>query len=96
MQSARDAENPDINTFTLPNLSSFTFTNSGTQVCFLMKVMMLDATDAKGVQAVSEASAPMDVYSLSGKLLVKGATKAQIAALPKGIYVAGGKKLTVK
>ena len=96
MQSARDAENPDINTFTLPNLSSFTFTNSGTQVCFLMKVMMIDATDAKGVQAVSEASAPMDVYSLSGKLLVKGATKAQIAALPKGIYVAGGKKLTVK
>lgn len=92
MQSAKDADNPDINTFALGNLSSFTFTNAGSQLCFLMKVKMIDATSARGVSAVA-ASETSDVYSTSGVLLIRNATPAQISALPRGIYIMGGKTI---
>lgn len=48
-----------------------------------------------GVEAV-EAATAADVYSLQGVLLKKGATPAEIEALPAGLYIVGGKKVVVK
>lgn len=95
MQSAQDAANPDVITFSLPNLSQFTFTNTGIQPCFMMEVAMTDATSAKGVQATAGAKATKNVYSVSGQLLISNASEAQIAALCKGVYIISGKKVVI-
>lgn len=39
---------------------------------------------------------PVDVYNLNGILVRKNLTKNEINNLPKGIYIAGGKKIYVK
>ena len=95
MQSAQDAANPDVITFSLPNLSQFTFTNTGIQPCFMMEVAMTDATSAKGVQAMAGAKATKNVYSVSGQLLISNASEAQIDALSKGVYIINGKKVVI-
>ena len=95
MESAQDAENPDIITFSLPNLSQFTFKNTGKQPCFMLEVAMTDATSAKGVRATAGAKETKNVYSLSGQLLISNAFEEQIAALSKGVYVINGKKVVI-
>lgn len=95
MESAQDAENPDIITFSLPNLSQFTFKNTGKQPCFMLEVTMTDVTSAKGVQATAGAKATKNVYSVSGQLLISNASEAQIAALSKGVYIISGKKVVI-
>lgn len=44
----------------------------------------------------STASHPNDVYNLSGVLVMKGATEADISTLPSGFYIVGGKKRIVR
>lgn len=96
MQSAKDAANPDIISFELPNLSEFTFKNAGLQPCIMLEVTMIDATDAKGVTAAKAVTTDNNVYSISGTLLIPNATETQINALPAGIYIINKKAVTVK
>lgn len=50
-----------------------------------------------GVENVSvDANERLDVYNLQGMLLISDADADQIASLPAGIYIIGGKKVTVK
>jgi len=93
MTSSKDATNPDIITFSLPYLSEFTFTNTGIQPCMMMKVTMTDATAVKGVKSNNADITGYNVYTINGTMLVSGATKKQINALPKGIYIINGKKV---
>lgn len=96
MKSAQDAENPDVISFPLPNLSQFTFTNTGEQPCFMLEVTMTDATSVKGVQTVGGAAVTSNVYSINGRLLIKNATDADINALGSGVYVVGNRKIMVR
>lgn len=96
MKSALDAENPDVISFSLPNLSQFTFTNTGEQPCFMLEVTMTDATSVKGVQTVGGAAVTTNVYSINGRLLIKNATDADINALGSGVYVVGNRKIMVR
>lgn len=96
MKSAQDAENPDVISFSLPNLSQFTFTNTGEQPCFMLEVTMTDATSVKGVQTVGGAAVTTNVYSINGRLLIKNATDADINALGSGVYVVGNRKIMVR
>lgn len=96
MQSVKDAENPDVITFSLPYLSEFTFTNAGHQPCIMLKVSMIDATDAKGVKTVETQIADNNVYSIGGTLLISNATAAQISALPAGLYIINKKTVAVR
>lgn len=96
MKPAQDAENPDVISFSLPNLSQFTFTNTGEQPCFMLEVTMTDATSVKGVQTVGGAAVTTNVYSINGRLLIKNATDADINALGSGVYVVGNRKIMVR
>ena len=48
-----------------------------------------------GLTAADQAEV-CDVYALDGTLVLRRATEAEIAALPAGIYIAGGRKICVK
>lgn len=50
------------------------------------------AEDISGITDAMTDDAPADVYDLSGILVMKGARAADLLTLPKGAYVAGGKK----
>lgn len=96
MKSALDAGNPDVISFSLPNLSQFTFTNTGEQPCFMLEVTMTDATSVNGVQTVGGAAVTSNIYSVNGRLLIKNATDADINALGSGVYVVGNRKIMVR
>lgn len=95
MESYKDYEHPDVVTFSLKNLPSFTFTNTGEQVCFVMLIDLADATDAKGVHEESNVE-NTDVYTIAGTPLMRNAAPWQIDALPKGAYIIGGKVTVIK
>lgn len=53
--------------------------------------------ESAGIENVAaDADNRLDVYNLQGILLIADADADQIAALPAGIYIIGGKKVTVK
>lgn len=52
-------------------------------------------TDVVGVAGV-ETEGHFDIYSIDGRLIKSGADKAYLKTLPKGIYIANGKKILVK
>lgn len=45
---------------------------------------------------IVDSNKPVDVYSISGVLLIKGATEQSVKTLPKGLYIVGDKKLYVR
>ncbi len=54
-----------------------------------------------GIEDITEdvaedANAPVNVYNLQGIEVLHSASKAEINALPAGIYVAGGKKIVIR
>lgn len=49
--------------------------------------------DYTGIDAIFEGAETVDVYSVDGVLVKKGAVKADLNALPQGVYVANGKKI---
>ena len=51
---------------------------------------ILDAST--GMAGTDMEKASQDVYNLTGQLILRNATPAQLKALPKGIYVVGGRK----
>ncbi len=48
-----------------------------------------------GIDEVMADGATADVYTLNGTLIARGATKADIAKLPAGIYIIGGEKIAI-
>ncbi len=55
-----------------------------------------DADDSDALDEISaDKIANTDVYSLAGVLLFRNATAEQISSLPRGLYVVGGKLLSV-
>ena len=57
----------------------------------------VSADSSAGIEDVIEdANAPVNVYNLQGIEVLHSATKAEINALPAGIYVAGGKKIVIR
>ena len=54
------------------------------------------STDTSGLDSVvSENDQPRDVYSLQGICLRRAASRADIEALPAGIYIIGGEKVVI-
>ena len=80
MQSYKDAEHPDIISFSLPAVSSFTFTNAGEQVCVLMDVIYGDAAGIT-THTVPTSTA---IYNLAGQ---------RVTTPSKGIVIINGKKV---
>ena len=57
----------------------------------------VSADGSAGIDNVTEdANAPVNVYNLQGIEVLHSASKAEINALPAGIYVAGGKKIVIR
>ena len=83
---SRDPEDPDIATFKITPANVVSFTNTGEQVCFVMKVTYTEG--ATGVPTVRN-SRPADnaYYTLQGVRVDKPA---------KGIYIQNGKKIIIK
>ena len=83
---SRDPEDPDIATFKITPANVVSFTNTGEQVCFVMKVTYTEG--ATGVPTVRN-SRPADnaYYTLQGVRVDKPA---------KGIYIQNGKKVVIK
>ncbi len=48
------------------------------------------------ITADEEGGRPVDVYSITGVKVLKEATEEEIARLPKGLYIVGGKKRMVR
>ena len=55
----------------------------------------VDPTGGLAVETVAVA-AEGDVYDVHGRVVLRGASAAAVKALPKGIYVIGGRKVVVK
>lgn len=51
---------------------------------------------SSGVDEIVVDKTEVDVYNVNGVLILKGATKDEIAKLPAGVYIAGGQKITVR
>ncbi|MBQ0074810.1 MAG: hypothetical protein KBT34_11520 [Prevotella sp.] len=92
LESYKDASNPDVVSFSVSGKNAFTFTNSGDQLCFIMEVTYSSKTPVFQSFA-SKTPVSNDVYSVSGTLLIKNASLTQINALPKGLYIIGGKAI---
>ncbi len=56
MESYKDANNPDVNTYDLGGVSEFTFTNTGEQNYFVLEVSYDPASGVAGVAEAAEAS----------------------------------------
>ena len=83
---SRDPEDPDIATFKITPANVVSFTNTGEQVCFVMKVTYTEG--ATGVPTVRN-SRPADnaYYTLQG---------VRVDHPSKGIYIQNGKKIIIK
>lgn len=62
------------------------------------KSILIEDADNSGVESVADAlaAAPADVYTVTGALVLRNATPAQLEALPAGIYIVGGAKYVQK
>lgn len=65
------------------------------------KLMDLDgnvlySTNASDVDVAESGSSGNDVYGIDGTLVMRGASKEDVARLDKGIYIVGGKKVMVR
>ena len=74
-----------------------TFTIAGTSNTNFIGISLADST--VGIDGVTDgtANAPVDVYSIDGRLLRSGVARSQAAnGLPAGLYIIGGQKVIVK
>lgn len=62
------------------------------------KAITIRAEKQSGVEnvAIGNITADNDVYTVTGSLVLRGATAAQIKALPAGIYIVGNQKVVVR
>ena len=55
------------------------------------------SASSSGIESIADgADTTVNVYNLQGILVLKNADPDAIRALPAGIYIAGGKKITVR
>lgn len=84
--SSRDAAKPDMATFNITPAHVVRFTNTGEQVCFVMKVTYIDGST--GISAVRKTQyADGNFYTLQG---------IRVDKPTKGIYIQNGKKVVIK
>ena len=81
-------KNPDVISFDLDRVSSFTFTNKGQQPCVVIAVTAVSGS-ASGIQSVQTSVINMDgtMYNLSGQ---------KVGADYKGLVIKNGKKVVIK
>ena len=85
MTSYKDGENPDLRTFELGGVDSFTFKNAGEQLCYVLVISLTGNTD--GITNVKAAAADAAIYNLAGQKVGKDY---------KGVVIQNGKKFVVK
>ncbi len=85
--------------------ASYTWTGEATTVTFTIagtsntNFIALDLDNTTGIDGLTDgaANAPVDVYSIDGRLLRTNVARSEAAnGLPAGIYVIGGQKVVVK
>ena len=71
---------------------------NGGELTQLLTSNHLEYDDVTGVEAAvaAAADAPVDVYNVSGVRIAKDMAPADLAKLPKGVYVVKGQKIWVK
>ena len=74
-----------------------TFTIAGTSNTNFIGINLADSTVGIDGVTADAANAPVDVYSIDGRLLRTGVQRSQAAnGLPAGLYIIGGQKVIVK
>lgn len=84
MLSFKDGNNPDVREFILPKVNSFTFTNTGEQLCYVLVIDLRDDVyvGINNVQAIELGNDA--IYNLAGQ---------KVSAAYKGVVVKNGKKV---
>lgn len=82
---SRDGKTPDVQTFSLPGVSSFKFKNAGEQFCIVIDVTY-GAADGIETVVKDAASDNAACYNLAGQ---------RVNANAKGLIIRGGKKVFV-
>ena len=82
-------KNPDVISFNLPNVKSFTFTNKGVQTCVVIAITMYNEEYAptSGIQTVKANTQNGAIFNLAGQKVADGF---------KGLVIKNGKKMMVK
>lgn len=57
--------------------------------------LKITADDGSGVETLIDADGRVDVYSIDGVLVVRQADSNALRQLPKGFYIAGGRKIRI-
>ena len=88
MTSCKDGASPDKREFTFPEgtqLNRITFTNSGKQLCYVIKIDIIDGSETTGIQTVKSKTIDVNtpVYNLSGQ---------QVDKSYKGVVIQNGVK----
>ncbi len=83
----QDFENPDVRSYTLEKpMNAVTFTNTGEQLCYVLYVDVMDATN--GIEGINADKSKKGVmYNLSGQ---------KVNSTYKGIVIMNGKKFLLK
>jgi len=76
-----------------PATGTLTFTPKGKQVVWKFELTTSATTGINTLK--TDALDANNVYTLSGVLVKRNATSADIQALPAGVYISGGKKIVV-
>ena len=92
MTSCKDGASPDKREFTFPEgtqLNKITFTNSGKQLCYVIKIDIIDGSETTGIQTVKSETIDVNApaYNLAGQKVDKSF---------KGVVIQNGKKMIQK
>ena len=92
MTSCKDGASPDKREFTFPEgtqLNKITFTNSGKQLCYVIKIDIIDGSETTGIQTVKSETIDVNApaYNLAGQKVDKSY---------KGVVIQNGKKMIQK
>lgn len=81
-----------------PATEAVTFQVTGAQAAFIitLKGKVTGTSGITGITTNQKINANNNVYDLSGRLVVKGASSQALQGLSKGIYIYNGKKYIVK
>ena len=76
MTSCKDGASPDKREFTFPEgtqLNKITFTNSGKQLCYVIKIDIIDGSETTGIQTVKSETIDVNApaYNLAGQKVAR-------------------------
>ena len=87
MASSKDGENPDVREFSFngDQLNKITFTNSGKQLCYVIKIDIITGSETTGIQSVKSEAIDLNApaYNLAGQKVAEGY---------KGVVIQNGAK----